>query len=347
MKKYFPLILLTFITCFTLACSFGNFLQKNKSIDQESLTDAKINQVVNDYFNDEEATARDAEDFLTNMGFRDLSFTAHNGEVHIDFEQFDNLLPEQMQFRYLIAFLTAERYQPTCNFIDVTVRVAGEPMVGMNGSCEDVRTWRHGELSLVEWYNRIQKTVLWDPGDSITPTQSPSQSVVTIDLFSWFLDHPGSVESAFAAQEVILTDPDSFYYNLYQTDDAYLCSITASDGETYDSYHEDSLMWDPGLSLISETIQGYQNSDDYVLEIIEETSLNGLRVVTWSVVTPPSYLRMERFGYIEFAPGSDEWFGFVVSETCIEQFGSHLPEPIELLKSLLESMRIAGYEFSN
>lgn len=343
MKKSPVFLLILIVLLFGGACSLSGKLPKEQISAEKPLSDVAIDEVVQTYFDDEALVEKDAYQFLTGIGFQELSFSVNDEEVSIQFEQFDDLLPQQMQQRYLIAFLTAERYQPLCQTIQITVTVSGEPMVNMVGSCQDVRSWRHGEIDISAWFNRIKKQVVWDPPQTESKIQPPSTTQIT-DPYSWFVNNPQVLGAVFQSYDLPLSDPLNHYYSFYETGEEHICSMQTADGSVYEQFHEDSLLWINGAYDMAGILADYEQNADYVVADLEEGLLEGKRVVTWTVTTAPDFLRTEKTGYIELVSGSDEWFGFVVSETCVDQFGTHLPLPLELLQTLLIEMQATGYQ---
>ncbi len=61
------------------------------------------------------------------------------------------------------------------------------------------------------------------------------------------------------------------------------------------------------------------------------------------VVNIPPYTPIEQFGTVELVPGSGEYFGFRVTESCISAFGAQMPDVESLVKDLVDKVYLYGY----
>jgi len=157
------MLLLVMAFCLT-ACA-------NMEVESATLTDnpeaqatvetlEPIDIAVNQYFNDDTARAKEAAAFLTEIGYQDAQVEIKNGLINIRFEQFSDLLPEDMQARYLVAFQVAERFSPLCRQVKVTVLVEKEAFISLLGTCADIRSLRKGDLQPHLFLNSLEKQVL-------------------------------------------------------------------------------------------------------------------------------------------------------------------------------------------
>lgn len=162
-KLQLKMLLLVMAFCLT-ACA-------NMKVESATLTDSlaaqataeplePIDIAVNQYFSDDAARAKEAAAFLSEIGYQNAQIEIKNGLVSIRFEQFSDLLPEDMQARYLVAFQVAERFSPLCRQVKLTVMVEKEAFISLLGTCADVRAMRKGNLKPHLFLNGLEKQVL-------------------------------------------------------------------------------------------------------------------------------------------------------------------------------------------
>ena len=115
---------------------------------------------VNQYFSDDVSRANDAAGFLNDVGFDDVSVKIADGLVAIQFEQFNDLLPADMQARYILAFQVAERFSPLCQQVELTVLVEEEAFITLSANCADIRLLRKNDKTPQQFLNDLEKEVL-------------------------------------------------------------------------------------------------------------------------------------------------------------------------------------------
>lgn len=163
MNKKIALAFFVFLMLITPACVKVERQSASNSTEKPSLTTEQIDEVVNAYFTDTVNQADDLAAFLEDIGYAGVVVEIKEKNVMMAFEQFDDLLPEQMQLRYLIAFQAAERFDPLCDYVFLVVMVEGEPFIAQTAACADIRALRRAEISVQDFLSTLESEVLAAP----------------------------------------------------------------------------------------------------------------------------------------------------------------------------------------
>ena len=160
MSKKITLSFFVLLMLITSACVKVESQPTSNSTAKSTLTTKQIDEAVNAYFTDSVKQADDLATFLGDIGYAGAYVEIKEKNVMLAFEQFDDLLPEQMQLRYIIAFQAAERFDPLCDNVFMVVMVEGEPFIALTAACPNIRALRRAEISVPDFMNTLEGEVL-------------------------------------------------------------------------------------------------------------------------------------------------------------------------------------------